>query len=142
MRNLAAGYIGIVLAAVCAFALMSGCDGGGGGSSSQGAVDIAGSWSGSYENEETGEHVSISATVDQDGSGVVIKTTKGNPPGQSLSGSMDGDANLTMTDAGDGEVWTSYTPTTASRIVITDFTYQPQARDTNDVPRKIIDLRR
>lgn len=142
MRNLAAGYIGAVLATVCVIALMSGCDGGGGGSSSPAPVGIEGSWSGSYENEETGDTASISATVDQDGSSVIIKTSKGGPPGQSFSGSMDGNGNLTMTDAADGEVWTSYYPATANRILITDYVYHPEAGETNDVPRKIVDLRR
>ena len=142
MKKMAAGYVGTGLATLCVFALLTGCDGGDGGSSSPVGADLSGSWSGSYENEETGSSASISATVRQDGNGVTINTDKGGPPGQSLSGSIDASGNMTMTDAADGEVWTSYRPATSSRIVISDYTYRPEAGETNDVPRKIIDLRR
>lgn len=142
MRKLAADYTVVVFATMCVLLLMLGCDGGGGSDAEPVGADISGSWSGSYENEETGASTSISADVVQDGSGVTMTTSKGGPPGQSFSGSIDADGNMSLVDAGDGELWTSYTPVTANRILITDYVYQPQAGDTNDVPRKVIDLRR
>lgn len=118
----------------------TGCDdsdsssnnGSSGGSSSNSVISIAGSWSGIYYRTDQAGEESINATITQDGSAVVINTTKNSTPGQFFTGTISSSAYLTLTDGSDGETWTShFGPATASSINIADYITAPSTGNPN-----------
>ncbi len=106
-------------------------------------ADIAGKWTGYYENDETGEYETLTATVSQDGDAVTITTSKSGP-GHSLNGSIGSDANLFMTDSYDGQSWTSQRPATSTSLDVGDYTYRPDGSDPEapEPPLQFIQLYR
>jgi len=132
--------IGRLLAAATVLAVI-GCDDGGSRAAPVG-VDIHGQWGGVYY-VEGGSRVSITASVSQDGDAIVIKTDKAEPPGQSLTGTIDENGDIVLTDAYDAEVWTDYGTVTTTRLRVSDYERSPYiGEDPGDVPRKVIDLSR
>jgi hypothetical protein len=122
-------------------ALLVGCDGGGGGSAPPVGPDIRGKWEGIFFTEGAGNAEDITARIGQDGDAVVIKTSKSTPPGQRFTGSMAPDGFMTLTDASDGETWSTLSGNaTESYIRIEDFVFRPAAG--GDAPKNVIELRR
>lgn len=118
-----------------------GCDDGGGHASPVG-VDIHGRWSGEYYIEGD-SHVVITARISQDGDAVVMKTDKAEPPAQSFSGTINEESFIVLTDASDGETWTSYGTVTTTHLTVTDYTRGAHDGESwADIPRQIIDLSR
>ena len=102
------------------------------GSSSNGVLSIAGSWSGIYYRTDQSGEESINATITQDGSAVVINTTKSSAPGQLFTGTISSSAYLTLVDGADGEIWTShFGPATAGSINIADYVTAPSTGNPN-----------
>jgi hypothetical protein len=104
-------------------------------------ADIAGEWAGYYENDETGESEAITATVGQDGDAVTIITSKIGVAHQ-LSGAISTDASLYMTDAYDGQTWTSQRAATHNSLELGDYTYTPEGGDAPEPPLQFIQLYR
>lgn len=117
-----------------------GCGDDGDDSSPPVGPSVAGNWTGVYY-EEDGGRVPISASVGQDGAAVTIRTSKPTPPGQSLSGTITEDGDLTMTDASDGETWSNFGRVTENYLRIGDYLIHPTAADP-DQPLQIIELTR
>lgn len=150
--------IRLFLLLVCSAAplIFEGCDGAewalispayslmGGGSGSDKAspvgADIGGRWSGTYENQETGEFEQITAKVGQDGDAVTITTSRSGV-GANLTGTIDEDGHLDMIDSFDGEEWTSRQPATSNFLEIEDYTHSPEIGET-DTPEQFIVLSR
>jgi hypothetical protein len=128
------------LLAVAIAVCLAGCNDSDDGSSSPVGPSIAGTWSGVYR-VEGGNSIAITASVSQDGDAVGIATSKPGPPGRRLTGTITPEGEMTMTDADDGEIWSTFGAVTETHIRIGDFIRQPTARD-RDVPLKIIELER
>lgn len=103
---------------------------------------IAGAWRGTYYTRGYGLEqpgVSISAQIRQDGDAVIINTTL-TGVGANLTGTIDSDGDMRLTDAYDGEIWTThYRPATPSFIQIADFLRPPELGDL-ETPIQIMDL--
>jgi hypothetical protein len=100
---------------------------GGGGEDKTDPVgaDIAGEWSGYYENDDTGDRENITATVSQDGDAVTITTSK-TGTGHHLTGTITVEADLRMTDSYDGQTWTSQKSATSTSLEVGDYTSRPE----------------
>jgi hypothetical protein len=109
---------GITSLLVMALLVLCSCDEEGQNSSPVGP-DISGDWSGNY-HIGGGPSTPISASITQNGDATVVETSLSGE-GHLLTGTMDGEGNMYMTDAFDGETWTSAGPATASRVVLIDF---------------------
>ena len=121
--------------------LAAGCGGGGGGGSDAPVgPDLRGDWIGAYANGE-GASRSLTATIRQDGDAVFLSTSLIGR-GARLTGTSTADGSLFLTDAFDGEIWTTYfRPATPARMQIGDFVRPPEP-DAPLPPLRIIDLRR
>ena len=107
-------------------------------------ASIGGTWSGVYYVEGHSS-TRITAKIGQDGDAVSISTSKPESPGQRLSGRIYADAHMELTDASDGETWSSLQPANSHHVKIGDYVRQPTAQDRlegNDVAMRIIDLER
>jgi len=106
-------------------------------------ADIHGKWSGVfYQTDSPGSSVSIRASISQDGDAIVMKTDKSTPPGQRFTGTITASASLTLTDASDGETWTSYgTRAQSDYVAISDFVHHPTAEERQP-SRNVIELSR
>ena len=105
-----------------AVGLLDGCNESDGGSPPPGGPDLSGEWSGRYVSPGVSEP--FEARVIQDGDAVVIQTTRAQA-GRLLTGTMDRDAKLRMTDGYNSELWTSASPATPHRIHIHDYLQTP-----------------
>lgn len=135
--------LGRIAACGAALALL-GCDGDGEDRAPPVGADIAGRWSGVYYVEGH-TRIPITAKIAQDGDAVRIVTSKKNPPGQRFTGRIDEEGLLTLTDASDGQTWTSLAPATHDHVIIGDYIRRPTAEDRlegHDVPMRVIDLER
>ena len=135
-------------AAVAALTLVTGCwledlFDGDDGPDPVGAA-VGGSWKGTFFNPETGERESISASIDQNADALVITTTKSQPPAQMFTGTINSNAVVRVTDAHDGETWTSiFGPVSNKFFKIGDFNRGPMAGDDpEDFPISVIELSR
>lgn len=91
--------------------------------------DLNGSdWVGFYKNDSTGERVTLTASISHKGESVSITTTKSGI-GHRLTGTTDEGGTLDLTDAYDGEEWTSLRDSTTSSILVGDYTSKPTALD-------------
>lgn len=99
-------------------ALLTGCEGDSGSASPSG-LNISGHWSGEYISPDDSE--SVSAEISQDGTSVVIATSKPSGTGRLLVGILTADDRLELVDEHDGQTWTSQGDVTASHIRIRDF---------------------
>lgn len=115
------------------------------GSSGNGSITLrlSGSWRGSASvlGDLDSGGVSITAFVQQSGDAITIRTSL-STLGANLSGSIDSDNCIRLTDAYDGEVWTThFQKATDNHIQIADFLRPPSAEEP-DPPTSVIDLRR
>ena len=123
-----------------AYSLVSG---GGGGSGNSGPAPVGphvgGRWSGEYRNDDTGESISLTAEIDQEGNQIFITTSK-TGVGHYLSGTIDQDGYIRVTDAYDGQIWTSGGTITSTSLTIDDYTHRPTI--DNDPALQLIVLSR
>ena len=104
---------------------------------------ISGQWSGSFFQTNASGSEAITATIRQNRDAIVIETSKAEPPGQRFTGGIDANGDLTMTDASDGETWTTYFgPVTTNFVKIADFISRPDPLSSNSPPLVVIELRR
>jgi hypothetical protein len=77
------------------------------------------------------------AKVVQSGDSVVLQSTK-EGPGQFLTGNMGADGMLLMTDAVDGETWTSFGEVTPRSFTVRDFFYDPLLKSDSPDQRLVL----
>lgn len=125
----------------------TGLGGSGGGSASSSSaeyISISGSWTGIYaiyDGATVSDRQSLTANIDQDEDAVVINTSLPSI-GRFFTGSINTDGNMRLTDAFDGELWTTYYgPVTRNSIRIADFVRRPTPSDPNP-PIAVIELSR
>ena len=87
-------------------------------------ADIAGSWSGKYWDENTGDTEPVTAEVSQDGDAVVITTSR-TGSGHNLTGTIKTNAEMLLTDSYDGQRWSTWTPVTHNAMDLLDYDWQP-----------------
>lgn len=122
--------------------LAVGCDSGGGSGSTPVGPDIRGKWSGSFYSIrlDPPRRQPVTATIQQDGDAVIIKTSR-TGTGANLTGTIDAKGNMKLTDAFDGELWTTYYgPATATRVRILDFLYDDDLG--GESPLVVLDFKR
>jgi hypothetical protein len=103
---------------------------------------IGGKWTGSFFVTDKAGSTPLKATIRQSNDAIVITTNLAEPPGQMFSGGITTSGKMTLTDAFDGEIWTTFFgPATTDFVKIADFVERPQ---TNSVapPLFVIELRR
>lgn len=122
--------------------LLSACGGGGGGAAPVGPSIAGGNWAGVYFVEGRSGVEEIKASISQNGDVVKISTTKAEGVGRLFTGSIDASGDMALTDAYDGELWTTYRiPAAENFIEIDDFTRRPSPSDPSP-PLQIIQLSR
>ena len=101
--------------------------------------NVGGKWSGTYYITDGSENEEITATVKHNGDSVTIKTSR-EGMGASFSGTIDAEGNMRLTDASDGETWTTdYGPASKNELKIADILLE---RSLSDPPMAVIDLTR
>ena len=106
-------------------------------------LNLNGQWVGSLSvlGDMDPGGTSIRATVNQQGDAITIHTNL-TSIGGNLSGTIDADGWIQLTDAFDGETWTTYfLKATGNRIQIADFLRPPSTAEPLP-PMNLIDLRR
>lgn len=139
-----ASYFSFMLLPLVLALSLPGCDDDDDDKASPVGASIGGSWSGVYYREGH-SRLPITAKIGQDGDAVSISTSKPEPPAQRFAGRINASAELDLTDASDGEEWTSLQPANSHHVKIGDYVRQPTAQDKlegNDVAMRIIDLER
>jgi hypothetical protein len=104
---------------------------------------LSGSWSGSASvlGDLDPGGTQITATVQQSGDAITIRTSL-TTIGANFSGSVDSDGCIRLTDAFDGETWTThFQKATDNHIQIADFLRPPSSEEPLP-PTSVIDLRR
>ena len=92
------------------------------GDSSQGPPKISGNWAGTYSWSDGTHVMNVRAAIEQNGSGLVIRTSKA-APGRLLTGQIRSNGRIRLTDSDDGEIWsTFYGPVSASHDAISEMT--------------------
>lgn len=121
--------------------LSSGCNEGSSSSPPIGP-DLRGTWGGVYYRTDGGPRTPLTAKVRQDGDGIFISTDRTNgPTGRKLTGTMTPDGRMFLTDAYDGELWsTHYGPARTNQFRIADYVHPPHIQENN--PLYVIELRR
>lgn len=141
-------YLIASLLALSGLLFIAGCDNpfdsGSSGPKAVGTKISGNNWSGFFLNTETGTRESLTATVTQDGDAVTITTTKDFPPAQMFTGTISSNSTLRLTDASDGEVWsTHFGPATNNFIKVADFLEAPMGADDPTLfPLAILELSR
>lgn len=119
------GLKATIMTGLIAAALGCNLDGGGssGGSPLVGP-DLRGSWSGFSGVTSSSAKTPVKATVKQKEDMVTITTTlPKDGTGSQFTGTINGDGDMVLTDAFDGETWTTYKgPANSSSIRIFDLT--------------------
>ncbi|HMO52501.1 MAG TPA: hypothetical protein PKE26_14710 [Kiritimatiellia bacterium] len=101
---------------------------------SSGYPKIAGKWSGNFYRTDTQNRRPLEATITQNKEAVTITTTRTGGIGVNFAGTITPEGRMTLTDAYDGETWTTYFgPATTNRIAIADFVNTPVPGETNRV---------
>lgn len=112
---------GTALAGMCAVGTLAGC-GGGNGDDGPKYVDLSGNWTGRYVSPEVNQNVV--ATITQDRDALVIETSL-RSIGHVLTGNIDTNGQIRLTDAFDGETWTSHGPVSTNAFLIRDYLWDP-----------------
>lgn len=103
--------------------------------------DLSGNWRGVFYNDVTGVSEAIQATVTRTGLDIIIRTSRTRPPGQLLTGSVNGQCGIRVIDAFDGEDWTTkFGGADANQIRIADFLIEDRDELTGRDPLNIIEL--
>lgn len=104
---------------------------------------VGGSWVGHYfDRGGSRQDTPITATIRQDGDAIMIRTSLVGV-GANLTGTIDAAGDMRLTDAFDGEIWTThYRPATTNFVQIADFLRQPEPEDQGATPIQIIELTR
>jgi len=103
---------------------------------------IKGNWSGSYYRTDRPERLSLTAKIEQDRDAVIITTSKSGGTAVNFTGNIRNSGNMRLTDAYDGEAWTTYYgPAKENRIVIADYVYSPSSNVSNR-PLYVVELSR
>ena len=121
---------------------LPGCGGGDGDGGPPVGPDLNGAWTGNFYIQNGGgdDNEAVTATIRHIGDAVIIQTSR-TGIAANLTGTISADGSLRLTDAFDGEIWTSfYRDATASRVQVADFVRPPEINDPN--PIRILDLRR
>ena len=109
--------------------------------SDRGPPKIAGKWSGKYSWSDGTHLMSVSATIEQNGNSLVIRTSKA-APGRLLTGQIRSNGKIRLTDSDDGEIWsTYYGAASANHVKIADFLIPTPAGRTGEM-LQVLDLRR
>lgn len=110
----------VVIAAAVATGLVTGCEDDGSSSGSESPIGpaVGGSWNGSYSRPGYSEP--LSAEIIQNGSSLVIETTKSSP-GHFFTGQISADGYIQVMDEGTGKTWTSQGAITANHVYIRDY---------------------
>jgi hypothetical protein len=135
-------------AALVATAMLSGCREGDAGAGNRGlsarsdpnapaapaaptGVSIAGRWKGTFFDPVANTTQGIRASISQDGDQVTIDTTLPDV-GSFLTGTIRPNGHIRLTDAWDGETWTTHAgPATSSHIIIQDYVRDPTTGSMN-----------
>lgn len=100
-------------------------------------------WSGIFYNTATPGSETITARVSYGAEGITIKTSKRSPPGQSFSGTVNGNCSITMIDLFDGEDWTTkFGQADDTQLRLADFVIDEDnpIDGTNTPPLNVIEL--
>ena len=122
--------------------IMPGCGGSDGDSAPPVGPNLNGAWTGRFfvMNGGGDDNELVTATIGHNGDAVAIRTSR-TGIAANLTGTITPDGSLRLTDAFDGETWTSYfRKATSNRVEIADFVHPPELNDPN--PIRILDLRR
>jgi len=121
-----------------------GSDGGDSGPEVIGPKVAGSNWSGFYFNSATGFQENLTATITHISNDVVIVTSKVNPPAQRLTGTISTNGTMVLTDASDGETWTTFFgPVTRDFVKVADFSRVPDDQEVDiNVPIKFVELSR
>lgn len=129
-------------AALVAAAMLNGCREGDAGAGNRGlstrsdpnapaataasaGVSIAGRWKGTFFDPVANTTQGIRANISQDGDQVTIDTTLPDI-GSYLTGTIRPNGHIRLTDAWDGETWTTHAgPATPSHMIIQDYVRDP-----------------
>ncbi|MBU1909175.1 MAG: hypothetical protein KJ726_03930 [Verrucomicrobia bacterium] len=104
--------------------------------------DIRGRWSGVYYRTDSSGRTSLTASIQQEGEAVTITTDKEEGRAGLLTGTIYENGDLDMTDAFDGQEWTSFFgPVTETHILLADYVSTPSPEEP-EPPLYILDLTR
>jgi len=129
---------------------LSGCGGGGGGEKSGAGTtaqrpvgpNLNGRWTGTYTvmGDGRSDSTSLTATIRHTGTSVFL-TTSLVGIGASFTGTINAAGDMYLTDAFDGETWTThFGPATTASVRIADFAEHPTLGE--ETPLEVIDLTR
>lgn len=116
-----------LLAGVVSIAsLLEGCGGGGGGGPGVTGPNLNGSWEGDFYITDGSVDRTLTAEITHEGTNITIRTSRTAGTGMLLTGRIDAEGNMVLTDGFDGETWTTIEgPATTNHVLIEDFTEQP-----------------
>ena len=123
--------------------LLAGCNGGGGGGGEPPVgPNLNGDWAGSYYGVRTGDpgRRAVTANIRHRGTTVIINTSL-TGAGATLTGTIDPDGEMVLTDPYDGETWTTHVrPASPTRVQVADYLYDDELGAES--PLRVIDLSR
>jgi len=125
--------VALALVALCIVGLL-GCGGDGDSREPPIGPDLQGTWAGVYRQTGGGNAMvtALTATIIHDGDAIIIRTSL-TGLGARFTGTITEDGELTLLDAFDGEIWTTYyKKATTDDVEIADFLTPPQAGE--DLP--------
>ncbi len=116
----------LVASGISFLGLLSGCGGGGGGGASVIGPNLNGDWSGDFYITDGSVDRLLTAHIDHEGTNITIHTSRTSGTAVLLTGRIDVEGNMVLTDGFDGETWTTIEgPATKNHILIEDFTERP-----------------
>lgn len=133
----------LAAALVLLVGLHCGCDGGGEAPLPPVGPSIGGQWAGRFFVAESSDirDQAVTATIRQNGDAVIIETSLVGV-GARLTGAIDAEGNMVLTDPFDGETWTTFFgPATPTAVTVADFLLPPTPEDAS-TPLNVIQLTR
>jgi hypothetical protein len=140
-----ARFIAVLLAgAVSAVSLLEGCGGGGGGGGGAPSVigpNLNGAWEGDFYITDGTVDYTITAQISHEGSNITLRTSRSAGTGVLLTGWINTEGHMQLTDGFDGETWTTIEgPATTNHVLIEDFTETPPPGHGWETDRYAIEL--
>ena len=131
-----------VAALVSVAALLEGCGGGGGGGGpSVIGPNLNGSWAGDFFITDGSIDRTLTAEIEHSGTNITIRTSRTAGTAVLLTGWIDDEGNMQLTDAFDGETWTTIDgPATTNHVLIEDFVEAPPPGHGWETDRYAIEL--